>query len=332
MSLLELFRCTTTQELESIRSEWSRLYEECEHATPFQSPEWLLPWWRHLGGGDLLLLGVRRQGKLVGLAPLFFHIWEGRRQLSPLGVSISDYTDFLFLPKVEKDGVDLVLKYLAGSPDEWDVCILPDVPFNSALPDLKIPKGVQARLEPSEVCPVLRLPDGEKAFADSLPPHLLRNLRLGRNWLERSGPVEVRAASQEAVAEHMDELFRLHEARWRQRRQPGVLSSASLKAFHQEAAKGLGQRGALTLHALWHAERIKAVAYGFTHGGRAAMYLTGFDPTVKRGSPGLLLTFHVIQETIRKGFREFDFLRGSEVHKYAWGARDRQNYRLTLYH
>src|SRR4051812_43901967 len=57
----------TTAALERLRPEWEVLWA----ATPFQSPAWLIPWWRHVGGGELLSLVVRDAGALVGLFPFY---------------------------------------------------------------------------------------------------------------------------------------------------------------------------------------------------------------------------------------------------------------------
>ena len=39
------------RDLEELRVQWLELWRRCPHATPFQSPDWLLPWWRNLGAG-----------------------------------------------------------------------------------------------------------------------------------------------------------------------------------------------------------------------------------------------------------------------------------------
>jgi CelD/BcsL family acetyltransferase involved in cellulose biosynthesis len=60
-------------------------------------------------------------------------------------------------------------------------------------------------------------------------------------------------------------------------------------------------------------------------------YQIGFDPKLKRMSPGAIIIAHAIQEAISRGLKEFDFLRGSESYKYRWGARDRETYRVLLW-
>ena len=48
---------STPEELERLREEWLALWRRSPSATPFQSPMWLLPWWRAFGSDDS---GTRR--------------------------------------------------------------------------------------------------------------------------------------------------------------------------------------------------------------------------------------------------------------------------------
>jgi CelD/BcsL family acetyltransferase involved in cellulose biosynthesis len=87
----------------------------------------------------------------------------------------------------------------------------------------------------------------------------------------------------------------------------------------------------LRLYALLINDRILAVYYGFLSKGRAYYYLSGFEPEFEKYSLGTLIVGHGIEETIREGANEFDFLRGQEAYKYKWGAQDRFNYRRQLW-
>ena len=49
----------------------------------------------------------------------------------------------------------------------------------------------------------------------------------------------------------------------------------------------------------------------------------GFDPSQPRLSPGVQIIAHAIEQAIAEGATSFDFLRGGESYKYAWGAVDR---------
>jgi CelD/BcsL family acetyltransferase involved in cellulose biosynthesis len=123
-----------------------------------------------------------------------------------------------------------------------------------------------------------------------------------------------------------DALVELHSARWAARGEPGVLP-AHLEAFHREAAGRLFERGLLRMHALRLGDQIAAVFYGFHAAERTTYYLSGFDPALEQFSPGTLVVAQAIQYAIEHDHaRAFDFLRGAEAYKYAWGAVDEPLY------
>jgi len=43
---LEVEEVTTSAEVEALAPAWDDLWRRAPGATPFQSPAWLLPWWR----------------------------------------------------------------------------------------------------------------------------------------------------------------------------------------------------------------------------------------------------------------------------------------------
>ena len=118
----------------------------------------------------------------------------------------------------------------------------------------------------------------------------------------------------------LDDLFRLHEARWRSRGEAGVLADPAVQEFHRDAAPALAAEGMLRLYRMRIGEAVAAVYYGFAWRGRSYAYIGGFDPEMPRLSPGALILRHAIGAAIAEGCAEFDFLRGGEGYKYAWGA------------
>jgi CelD/BcsL family acetyltransferase involved in cellulose biosynthesis len=60
-------------------------------------------------------------------------------------------------------------------------------------------------------------------------------------------------------------------------------------------------------------------------------YLSGYDPDLEKQSIGTILVAHAVEQAVRDGATTFDFLRGAEEYKYAWGATDRMNRRRQLF-
>src|SRR5579883_3363183 len=87
----------TVSEIESgaalvaLGSEWGALIEEAPEATPFQSFEWVEPFWRHCGGGALFVLVAREGGELVGVLPVLITRTLGLRRVVFIGAGPTDY-------------------------------------------------------------------------------------------------------------------------------------------------------------------------------------------------------------------------------------------------
>src|SRR6185437_15341616 len=114
-----------TAALQAIEPEWRALWDSDPHATPFQSPAWLLPWWRQFGQPELTAITIRRRHRLIGLLP--FYIYReprsGGRQLLLIGSGTSDYLDGLLAPECSPDDVLRAL-HLLRSSISWDLASL----------------------------------------------------------------------------------------------------------------------------------------------------------------------------------------------------------------
>ncbi len=309
---------TETRQFEALAPEWDALWERLPAATPFQSPGWLLPWWRHVfAGGKLWALALREDGRLTGLAPFFIYGLR-ERTVAILGAGISDYPDVL----VEPESAAAIFGHLARRASEWDVCNFQDLRPGSPMLSCARTEELESRAEVSSLCPVIPL---RGAAAEP------RSLRRARRRLEKNG-ARFEEANAETIGEFMEALFRLHTARWHSRGELGMVAEPALREFYREAAAALARRGMLRLYGLRAGSRLLAVLYGFAAHGRFYAYLSGFDPAAERFSPGVALLAMAVERSIAEGLREFDLLRKRESYKYQWGAVDQANRRLLLWH
>jgi CelD/BcsL family acetyltransferase involved in cellulose biosynthesis len=160
---------------------------------------------------------------------------------------------------------------------------------------------------------------------------MLEKLRYYRRRLRRIGSEEIELARLDSFHEIFERFLQLHRARWVGRGQSGVLGDDRVQNFHRDAAQRMLLSGTLRLYALRSRGGIIAALYGFAHRGHTYYYLSGFDPEFAPYSPGTLLIGHAIEEAVREGSANFDFLRGREAYKYLWGAKARLNYRRQLW-
>jgi CelD/BcsL family acetyltransferase involved in cellulose biosynthesis len=319
----------TAEGLDALVPAWTELWKRAPAATPFQSPAWLVPWWRHFGEGELVVLCTREGAELLGLLPLYIYDEPPLRKLLPVGIGNSDWLDAICAPGREHEVARVLLEAIAGRAGSFDVCDLQPLPADSFLLQADAPGLLDERIT-LEPCPILRLPEAVAGLETTLPKAMRQNLRYYRRRAERHGRLRFETAGPASLHELLEAFYALHGARWQRQGLPGVLADGPVRAFHSEAAPALMEQDALRLHALRLDERIVAGLYGFTAKGRFYHYLAGFDPDLRGLGLGTLVIGHAMEQAVREGAWEFDFLRGGEAYKYRWGARDRPSYGRRL--
>jgi CelD/BcsL family acetyltransferase involved in cellulose biosynthesis len=325
MALEEISR---VEELRTLEPLWTDLWRRDTSATPFQSPQWVLPWFSHYGSGEVLTIAVRENGRLEALAPLFI-LRDEDDPTESLGMLIgtgnSDYLDILATPAAP---VDQILARLASADCAmWD---LQQLRASSPLLSAPPPPDCEDVIEPHDNCLVLSIDGAGDDLENLASTHFRKKLRYYRRSLEREGRVTVETPTDLTIDEFMDALFALHAARWKKRGLPGMLAAEVDQSFHRQVARGMLSSGALRMYAIRAGGRIVAVFYGFAHHETVYYYLSGYDPSLEKLSIGTVIVAHAIEQAVRDGAKTFDFLRGAEDYKYAWGAEDRWNKRRRL--
>ncbi len=317
---------TTLEQLQSAAPQWTELWHRCPEATMFQRPEWLLPWVETFSPRDMVAIEVRSQGVLVGFAPLLIYPKGTERLLAFMGGGVSDYLDFLADPQYTAQVIASIFAAIADIPG-WDVLEFTDLPANSALLRNSVP--VQAVYE-HDVCSVLNLPHTTEELLHIFSKRQRANLRNAHSRLQKAGGAQIEIASSETLHSFLDDLFRVHTARWSLSGQPGVLRDDAVKAFQRASAPGLLECGALKLYRLRMGQRTVAVIYALFARDTVLCYLQGFDPESAYFSPGTVLMFTLMEDAAKQGIRTFDFLRGQESYKQHWRAQAQPTYRIAL--
>lgn len=216
------------------------------------------------------------------------------------------------------------------APGRGAGCEVHDVSPGSTLLARLPSSGLTVGQARGTTCPVLSLPATRSEFVEALPRNLARALTTTFSRLEGEGPVSVERATPDTLREFVEALISLHEQRWTRRASHGMLSVPAVRAFHRAAAPRLMDGGWLGVWGLRLGGRLVAVLYALRARQRLMGYLTGFDDALKSFSPGSVVVGHAMLDAIDEGYREFDFLRGSESYKYRWGARDRWLCNLSI--
>ena len=89
--------------------------QQSPSATPFQSSEWLLPWWDCFGHGELQVVAVRHEHRLAALVPLLLERAGDARRATLLGTGNSDHLDVLVALNAPPEALPRAIAAAAGT-------------------------------------------------------------------------------------------------------------------------------------------------------------------------------------------------------------------------
>ncbi|HVV53494.1 MAG TPA: hypothetical protein VHO06_27805, partial [Polyangia bacterium] len=175
---------TDAEELVALGPAWAALCDRVPSSSPFERPEWLLPWVTVFGGRRRLrVLALERAGRLAALVPLVEAEANGAQRLGFLGAGVSDYHDAV----LADDGPDLRAElWRALARGAWTTCTLERLRPGSPLLG-PVPAGAEAiGGEPTagEVCPALAAAPGARSLGDLVPEGYARRLARARRRAE----------------------------------------------------------------------------------------------------------------------------------------------------
>jgi CelD/BcsL family acetyltransferase involved in cellulose biosynthesis len=329
--MLSLDEVRDENALKALQAEWTTLLAQSREATPFQSWEWVYPWWCHYRQGSLCVYTIREHSRLVALFPLVeTRLWKlPIRRLAFMGAPGSDYNAMLAVAGREEECWQAFLHHLDSHKQSWDLTDFVFLREGSTLTRSRS-ESLQMDLLTCRRCPQSVLPSTWDDYLTLLTRKMRSNISRGRKQMVRDFQAVIETTQSDDVAATMTAFFRLHAMRWESRGVSGAFSDPGVQAWHQEVARGFQSQGWLRLHRVRIGEEIKAVLYCFRFGDLTMFYNCGFDISLARYSPGTVLLSHAIEAAIAEGCRAFDFTRGDETYKYDWHVQEEHSYRLMI--
>lgn len=316
---------SSIEALEEISEEWNQLYIDSLTATPFQSPYWVIPWWKNFGGDQLFTIAIEVNSKLVGLAPFYVNSGNNSEKvLYFIGTGISDYLDILYSENYREIVFVQILECLKKHSDEWDRCDFQELSECSLL--LGAYKNSNQFLinmcKQSDCSFITAVPDG--GLQKTLPGKLRKNAKNYMNKINADSILQFEKSGSPS------DLIRLHSKRWNDKEEKGVLENSEIQKFHQDVFENSYSKGNVHYFLLKIGNIAAACYYVLTNKSQAYFYLSGFDPFYSRFSPGTIALFMSINHLLENGITCFDFLRGNETYKKYWGVKIKSNYRLQI--
>jgi CelD/BcsL family acetyltransferase involved in cellulose biosynthesis len=300
-----------------LAAEWDGLCDRTG-AEPFLRPGWFRAWGDAFAPGAVRVITIRRDGRLVGAAPVIVRGGVVR--------SASNWHTPWFRPVAEDDDAqreiaDRILRAagrrasLMFVPAE-DVCVEALAGAGS---------GHRVRTRVLERSPAIHTDGGYETYSRSLDSKLRSELRRRRRRLEEAGG-EIRVDvwdGRAGLAGLLDRGFAIEAAGWKASRSSAIVSRPNTLRFYTALAQWAAARGWLRLAFLRAGDR--AVAFDLCLEDRRHYLLkTGFDPAFAPFAPGTLLREAMIERAFREELLSYEFLGTDEPWKLQWTSERRE--------
>ncbi|SEM11503.1 GNAT family N-acetyltransferase [Streptacidiphilus jiangxiensis] len=313
--------------LEALAGEWNALQEQSPGATPFQCHAWLASWWHSYGRpGRLRLVTVRRDGRLIALAPFY----RDGAALRPLGAEITDFHDVLLDAEYAEEGAARLAAALAAElRGPFARLDLPEVRGDAAIHRLFAHWPRAARKLPASL--VQHLPGVPMdELLTRLPGRTAQRTKVKLRKLAAAG-VDVRLVPPWEAPEAVDRMLALHALQWRERGATPEHMRERFASHLRAAATGMAATERAQLREYRLDGRLIACDLMLQSHAMVALYVYGVHPEAReRVDIAGMLFGESLAHAVSTGRTELSLLRGDEPYKQRWRPDPSHNERLLL--
>ena len=306
------------QSLDSLASSWTDLRHRLRWDSVFVLPRWFKVWWQAFGGGSkLYLFDVKEDGNIIGIAPLM--VKEDRASFIG-SADVCDYMDFVVAPGKESAFFVALLNKLRqdGISQLYLESLRHDSTVITCLVDLAKARGYEVTCTQENVSLDLDLPSNWEEYLKTLSPKQRRETGRKFRRLEEEGEINYRSV-EDAEPKVLEIFFKLMRV---SREDKAAFMTARMESFFRSLAETMAEAKLLRFGILEISGKPVAAVMCFDYNDKVYLYNSGYDPEYGYLSVGLLSKLLSIKDSIERGRKCYDFLKGTEEYKYRLGGKE----------
>ncbi|MEJ2428492.1 MAG: GNAT family N-acetyltransferase [Deltaproteobacteria bacterium] len=320
---------TVRQEtFESFHALWLDRKSPLEWDCLFVLPSWLKVWCNVFSDeSSPYITAVRDKEKLIGIAPLMVEGEEARFIGDP---DVCDYQDFIVAPGRGKEFFETLINQLGKQG-------IRRFDLNTVRADSKVLTELVAAAK-SLKCEVscnaedvtleLDLPASWDKFLAELTGKQRHEVRRKLRRLNDAGEINYRVVEDfERVKDEMETFLALFGL---SRSDKAAFMTNQMRYYFRLLAESMAKANLLKLSFLEVDGTPAAAVMCFDYNSTIYLYNNGYDGRFSSLSVGLLSKVLTIKESMRRGKKKYDFLKGTEEYKYRLGGKPVPLYRCQV--
>lgn len=305
---------------------WNELLSQSPANNYFLTWEWLWNWWQVFARTDdeLSIFVLEKGDKVAAIAPFYVRkkllrgIYPVRRMMF-LGTQEeddgdvgSDYMDIICGEGEERGCIGNIFEFISKR-NLCDEIYLSKINSASGTFDLLQKESDKHNflkiIVNDFVSPYIKLPSKWDDYINSLSASMRHKIRKERRKLQKSGNVVIKKVDDKSdLIKGFDELVRLHRKRWEAKGMRGAFSNEKFISFHKRLIPSMMDKKQLELVFLSEDNGNKAVLYNIIYNNKIYFYQSGREINENKTAYGYLLHSYCIEDAIRQGLGEYDFL------------------------
>ena len=338
---LTVERLQGPEALADIAAEWNVLDRQIAPRSPFTSPSWVIPWWKHFSRHRQMLFHdeffchvVRGDaGRLVAVAPLMRTSVPGigppvARMLQFFGTdpAVTEIRGVICKPEHQAPVVEALVEHFLGRRNEWDVFRWAGLRHPLDTYGTQCPRcAFMARDVLLDY--IIELPGSWEDLRRRLSSNMRRKVRKAYESLERDAfAFRLRVTeNSHGIEAAMHRFLTLHTAR---AEATGTIvhdnkfERVQVRAFLAEHLNGAAERGELRIFELEIGGDVVASRLAFLLGSDMWMHSSGYDPALKNYSVMTVLTTEMIKWAFAQGLDRVNLSTGRDQSKTGWRPRE----------
>ncbi len=290
----------------------------------FVLPSWLKVWWSVFSAKlPPHLVSVRDRGELIGVAPLLLENGEARFLGDP---DVCDYLDFVVAPGRGYDFFRILINHLRQEgvthldlkPIRADSKLLNELIHVAENLDCEV------SCDAEDITLELELPATWEEFLHTLTGKQRHEVRRKLRRLQEAADIRYRVVEEfKKIMGEMETFLALFGL---SRSDKAAFMTAQMTSFFRSLAEAMAEAHILKLFFLDLDGTPAAAVMCFDYNSTMHLYNSGYDERFSSLSVGLLSKVLTIKESIQRGGKKYDFLKGAEDYKHRLGGKP-----ITLY-
>lgn len=337
--MIRIDEITTPDALRALAAQWNAVLDACEIRHPFLTHEWITCWWDSFGAGnEMYVLVARRDGGVIGIAPLMKTTGKRRgitfRALEFMANYHSNRSGFI-LAGDARETLGAFFDHIVTHCTDVDLWLLDFIPAGSP-DDLHVPDILRARhvkyvVLGSLTSPYIHMDLPWDAYWAARTSKFRTTIRHDLNHLRRDGRLDVTLYTRENLDTAYAELLHVSRNTWKFKAGTAIASTPVNEHFYRSLAQTAAAQGWLNIWILRSAGVPVAFSYCLAYKGRAMVLKIGFDMACAKDGPGGVLARHVIEHYFNERMTEFDWLGENDPFKLKWADDVRRHHKYLIF-